>query len=138
MEAIQDGSLGKITYNDQLRWYEAEVDNYRLYLSCEDQNQANQCLTHTQSYLQERSELNQKAAVFSCESLISIKNDTWLEDDEKALSKDQFISRLTLESVTIYPDASMEFAFEDGDLFWGHVILVSYENSKFTEAGIAG
>lgn len=130
--------LGKISYNDQLAWYEAEIDNHHLYLSCEDEAEAKQTLAHTQSFLKERAKLIQQAKAYACDSLLGIKNDSWLEDGEAEVSKEQFIACLKVESVIVYPEGVLAITFLDGDLFWGHVVQVTYENQAFVEVGIAG
>jgi hypothetical protein len=46
---------------------------------------------------------------------------------------------LKLESITVYPDDSFEFWHNDGDLFWGHSILVSGSLSEGpTDAEVPG
>ena len=54
-----------------------------------------------------------------------LKNRTWVEEGEKKVTAAQFRKRMKLESVSFYPDGSLEFCHDDGDLFWGHTILVS-------------
>lgn len=53
-----------------------------------------------------------------------LKNDIWLEDDEKEMSELKFQSSMSLESLVLYTDDSYTFWYNDGDLFGGHVIIV--------------
>ncbi len=49
------------------------------------------------------------------------------------------MSRISLESLHAYPDGEFEVYCHDGDLFWGHVIIVSGNiNGTFQDAHIAG
>ena len=138
MKTLQDEVLGTLTYDQQLGWYETTLGNFKLYLPCESEREADESLNHARSFHQSRTRLIREAAAFGCESLVDLKNETWLDEGEEALSKETFVSRLSIEAVVVYPDGSVEFTFGDGDLFWGHVIQVSYEDNVFVEAGIAG
>jgi hypothetical protein len=46
---------------------------------------------------------------------------------------------MSLESIVIYPSGGAEIYYGDGDLFWGHTILVGLtEDLSFRDATIAG
>jgi hypothetical protein len=71
--------------------------------------------------------------------LLQLKNDAWLGEHEKALGADQFKAQMTLQSISVYPDGTFEFWHDDGDLFWGHSIMVSGNLKEGPlEAGIHG
>lgn len=55
--------------------------------------------------------------------LLSLKNDSWLNENESEISKSDFIKRIKLNEITFYGDGSSELTFEDDDLFWGHQIV---------------
>ena len=57
--------------------------------------------------------------------LLALKNDSWLEDGESALTEEQFLQRIQAEALHVYPDGDFELYYDDGDLFWGHCITVS-------------
>jgi hypothetical protein len=66
-----------------------------------------------------------------------LHNDTWNEGDE--IDAATFKSRMSLESIVIYPSGGAEIYYGDGDLFWGHTILVGLtEDLSFRDATIAG
>ena len=82
---------------------------------------------------------DQRIRDFAAGELLALKNDTWLEENEAALTSKQFKSRMTLESISVDPDGRFEFFFNDGDLFWGHIIVVSGTLANGpTDADIAG
>ncbi len=62
---------------------------------------------------------------YAAGKLLPIKNDSWLDEDESELTVDEFEQRMTLEMISIDPDDRFTFWYDDGDLFCGHVILVS-------------
>ena len=70
--------------------------------------------------------------------------DSWInngfeEADYIALTPEAFIARLTLSTMHLCEDGSYIISYDDGDVFWGHSILVSGTLSEgFTDASIAG
>lgn len=76
---------------------------------------------------------------FIAKALLSLKNETWLEDDERPLTKQQFLARLKLESITVGDEGRFTFWFHDGGLFWGHAIAVAGSLTKgLIDATLAG
>ena len=60
----------------------------------------------------------------------------WCEED---LTTDEFKQRMTISSMAIDACGSAEFAFDDGDMFAGHTIMVYLDpDNAPTEALIAG
>ena len=79
----------------------------------------------------------QAASQFAAGKLLDTHNDGWNEG--KPISAQAFIQRMTLESVSIDPQGKVELYYNDGDLFWGHSIVVSMaENREFKDAYTAG
>ncbi|MFC7441763.1 DUF2262 domain-containing protein [Laceyella putida] len=69
--------------------------------------------------------------------LLDIHNEAW--NDEEPITKDTFISRMTIEAIRFWSDGTAEVYFDDGDLFWGHCILVSLnQDGQVVDADIAG
>src|SRR5207249_3318350 len=76
---------------------------------------------------------------FAVQKLLPLKNDAWLDEGEVEVTADQFQDRMTLDSITVYPNGSFEFWHHDGDLFWGHSIQVRGSLSEGpTDADIPG
>lgn len=75
--------------------------------------------------LNKQAEWDEKIKSYAAKNLLKLKNESWLDEDEKKLTSLQFKERMTVESITFYEDGSFEFIFDDGDLFWGHSIQVS-------------
>ena len=65
--------------------------------------------------------------------LLKLKNECWLEDDEKPISTDQLVQNIKLKSLIFYEDGDFQFWFDDGDIFWGHSIEVSGSIKKGIE-----
>ncbi|HEY1066970.1 MAG TPA: DUF2262 domain-containing protein, partial [Pirellulales bacterium] len=67
----------------------------------------------------------QRVEDYAIAELLELKNENWLNDDEPPVTADEFKSRMTLTSITIENGGHLDFWHSDGDLFWGHSILVS-------------
>ena len=74
---------------------------------------------------------------FAAAKLLDTHNEGWNEG--KPISAQTFIQRMTLESVSIDPEGKVELYYNDGDLFWGHSIVVSLaKDREFKDAYTAG
>ena len=67
---------------------------------------------------------NNKIVDYATSELLPLKNDSWLEEDEAEITEEQFKERMELESITVCKDGSFEFWHSDGELFWGHSIVI--------------
>jgi hypothetical protein len=77
------------------------------------------------------------ARQFAAGELLETHNDAWNEDEP--ISAQTFAERMTLEGVGVDRDGCGSLYYEDGDLFWGHCIVVSVDrNREFRSADIAG
>lgn len=71
--------------------------------------------------------------------LLPLKNENWLEENQSAISEEDFINSIHLTSIDFNKNAAFELFFDDGDLFWGHSISVSVNAKReVKEATIAG
>ena len=72
---------------------------------------------------------------FAVQEKLDLAND-WQEEEVTA---EEFLERMTLESISIKPDGRFEFWHDDGDLFWGHSIRISGSlKDGLTHADIQG
>ncbi len=60
--------------------------------------------------------------------LLDLKNTTWLAEGEERIDRKRFVAALRLDRVTAYEEGEVELLFDDGDLFWGHTIVVSLDS----------
>jgi len=76
---------------------------------------------------------------FCASKLLSLKNETWLDEEEEPLSEKEFVQKITLDSIIAFSDRSFTIYFNDNDLFWGHAIAVDVNKERtLTDANIAG
>ena len=80
----------------------------------------------------------EKAKEYTAHKLLKLKNDLWLKEDEKEVTKKDFKNRMKFTSLYVFSE-SANFYFDDGNLFWGHTIEVTInQNLEFIDANIVG
>lgn len=125
----QHERFGILTLDRSVDWYVAttiwEGENMRLNLSATDDSALDAALRTAVELWEFQSMWNQRIREYAVQKLLTLKNSAWLEDDENELTPDDFKGRMRLEAVTVSPDGSFDFWYDDGDLFWGHMIQVS-------------
>ncbi|MGB5818438.1 MAG: DUF2262 domain-containing protein [Saonia sp.] len=92
----------------------------------------NQTLNWISSY-------NDKIEKGIVDKLLFLKNEAWLEENETEINETEFKKKLTLTSILFLADSSSELVYDDGDLFWGHQIVVgSSAENELTDINIRG
>ena len=134
--------LGRMTYDPDLHWYQGQTESrglpVALTLSCDEGPPAFDALA---AVVADLDRLREDAEAQTVADLLALKNEEWLDEDdgEGAETAESFRAKLRLESVGLAPDGVVTFSFEDGDLFWGHAILVDRAaDGTWDEADIAG
>lgn len=80
-----------------------------------------------------------KIKAYAAGVLTALKNEDWLEDNELPLDETDFAGRIKLESILAFADGSLQVFFDDGDIFWGHNIVVDIDSSfTFNRAVVGG
>ena len=90
----------------------------------------------------EQDEWKMKMKMYAAKELVELANE-WLQDDDEAeideITKEMFINSITLSSLSVYSEGDFEMFFSDGDIFWGHSIIVSGNiHEGLSSAEIAG
>lgn len=138
---VVDEVLGTLTWQDRFRSYKGEreiapghliridisPDNGRLEA---DLTRARQAYQHLQ---QQETVLREMAA----DALLPRYNAVWNEG--QPIDRAAFMRRMVLEGLTVYGDQTVALDYNDGDLFYGHTIVVSLrEDGTFENATIQG
>jgi hypothetical protein len=80
---------------------------------------------------------------YAAATLTDLAND-WQDQADDAgssapITPEVFVERIRLSELSVAADGSATPYYSDGDLFWGHVILVDVEpDGSMTDAYIAG
>ena len=143
----KDRVFGKLTYDRRLNWYEAKAKwngkPVRVQLSADEQRGGDDSLDvplrTAHSLWREQAKWSKRITEFAIKKFLALKNDNWRDEDEPTVTAAEFARRMKLESISVNPDGSFTFWHDDGDLFWGHTIMVSANlKSGPTDADIAG
>ena len=66
----------------------------------------------------------EKVSAYAVQQNLGLAND-WQEVGAAAITEEEFLRRLKLTSISIGIDGRFEFYHDDGDLFYGHCIIIS-------------
>jgi hypothetical protein len=126
---LQDDTFGQLVLDKRVDWYSGKAtwssQSIGLNVTRDDEDSASASLEVAKTLWQDQAGWGQRVSEFAVKALLPLKNESWLEDDEQALTPEQFRARMKLESVTVFSDGSFEFWHDDGDLFFGHAIRIS-------------
>lgn len=142
-----DDILGKFemdkgikTFGKEISWLEEDGE---LYFDWdEDENIMKRSLETAHNLFKDQAGWNDRIRKYACDKMLELAND-WLEDNEEAtvdrITSEMFMNLMEFESLNVHDDGSFDFYFSDGDMFWGHCIIVEGNiNGEFESAYIAG
>ena len=125
---ITDGLFGEFELDEYMDWYEGIITwgalQVKIYVSDDESARQHEFAVLKQLWtkLDEYDRLFKDAIAIE---LLASKNNAWLSDNETALTAEEFKERLQLHSLQVAPNGDYKLSFDDGDLFWGHWIIVS-------------
>ncbi len=121
--------FGELTLNRSVDWFEGKGNwlNHPVDISFSlDGDESPAAAIETAVSLWENmSYWNEQVNDYAVLQLLQLKNDNWLGEGQTPLSAGDFLQAISLESISFYPDGEFEFWYDDGDLFWGHSVLIS-------------
>ena len=128
--------FGKFIYNKKLNAYKLFKEEIEYYFSADNKEELKKVKNIFSNI--ELTQFIEKAKEYTAHKLLKLKNDLWLEEDEKEVTKKDFKDRMKFTSLYVFSE-SANFYFDDGDLFWGHTIEVTInQNLEFIDANIVG
>ncbi|MDE7309445.1 MAG: DUF2262 domain-containing protein [Lachnospiraceae bacterium] len=159
---IKDELCGAFSLERKFEWFAGTIDwlgdKCSAMLECdkEDAEEGKETAEHALHTLhiiyKDLKKWDEKFRKFAAEQLTELAND-WLmdsedfdedneyEDDESEnlITKEAFAERIRIGEITISPDGDYEVYYNDDDMFWGHVIIVSGNiETGIEDAQIAG
>lgn len=125
---LDDAQFGMFTFDRRADWFEAKTRWGRapvaLTVVAKESIEAERAITIARELWREQRAWHERIERYAVEKLLPLKNGNWLGEEEEPFSAKAFVSQMTLESISVHPDGSFEFWHDDGDLFWGHSIVV--------------
>jgi hypothetical protein len=133
--SIENDFFGQLMLNKELDWYEVSKDGIEFSFT----NTAFETLTKNfekmEKLIPQLSDIENQMI----EEMLALKNESWLEEGDNELSKDEFQKEIKLYGVNTYQDGSAEIYYKANDLFWGHEIQTSIDNEqKYESSTIVG
>ena len=132
---------GDFLLNRQYKWYEMKTPDCGFTLDV-DEGSDETCEAALAAYKKHEMnmpELDRQLRAYAAGHMLDTAND-WLGDaDEEPITAEQFADRITLSELAFRNDGSIEAYYDDGDIFWGHCIIVRMDkNGNIEDAEIAG
>ena len=129
-------NFGKFIYEKKTNAYKLVKEEIEYYFSADNKEELKKVKNIFSNI--ELTQFIEKAKEYTAHKLLKLKNDLWLEEDEKEVTKKDFKERIKFTSLYVFSE-SANFYFDDGDLFWGHTIEVTInQNLEFSAANIVG
>jgi hypothetical protein len=140
---IQTEKFGELRLDRSIGWFDGKSEwngkSVQLSFDVEDSNDIGTALEVAEQLWADEVGWKTKVEAYAIQELLALKNECWLENDEATFTPDQFLERMTLNSITVFPDGRFDFWHDDGDLFGGHAIQISGSlNKGLTHADIPG
>ena len=129
-------NFDKFIYDKKLNAYKLFKEEIEYYFSADNKEELKKVKNIFSNI--ELTQFIEKAKEYTAHKLLKLKNDLWLKEDEKEVTKKDFKDRMKFTSLYVFSE-SANFYFDDGDLFWGHTIEVTInQNLEFIDANIVG
>jgi len=126
---ISDSLFGMFTLNRRLNLFETKTlwdkKPVRLLLNGESDTDAppEKSLACSRALWSDLAHWNKQSQALILQEYLKLKNEQWLEDDEEPMSPENFLAKITLQTIAIKTDGSFEFWYDDGDMFGGHALV---------------
>lgn len=125
----KDDELGILTFDKSISNYKTSIvwcgANSELVFETDDEVELIELIERYKENFSDKHRWDDKTRKYAASKLISLKNDFWLEDNEGEMKESEFVSLISLEALVLYPDGSYSFWYRDGDIFFGHVIILA-------------
>ena len=87
---------------------------------------AQECSRHLLKLWENRESWDARIRAKIADEYYDVWLDGWRKEGEAIITRDEFASRFTLQSVDVSPSGFFSMMFGDDDLFWGHAMSVTY------------
>ena len=144
-----DPKFGKLILDKDMEQYTSHIAlenlEFILYLEldAQDKPSCQQSLHWAQQLLLEPQLCDSQLRAYAAKELLENAcewQDDASESEEQELDEKSFIERIELSELSVAADGSFSAFYDDGDLFYGHVIIIEGQvpNLKLEDAYIAG
>ncbi len=141
---LNDDILGSLRLDSRIRRYEGLLhlgaEPVQLALDVDSAGSVHGAQVRARTCVPRLEQWDQAAKRYAAAELLALANE-WADSAEEGkvepLAIDEFVERLTLQELSLAAEGAVTFCYEDGDLFWGHTILVEMDSMNvFVKASI--
>ena len=139
--AVEVEGLGKFMLNRSVGVLQAEIQfmGQGVQLCFDKDEDRAACGRTAKAVLDDLIALDEKARSLAADKLLELANEWAADADGEEVSREEFLSRMTLETIDVAENESFNLWYNDGELFFGHVIHVSGNlNEGVTDARMEG
>ena len=139
--AVEVEGLGKFMLNRSVGVLQAEIQfmGQGVQLCFDKDEDRAACGRTAKAVLDDLIALDEKARSLAADKLLELANEWAADADGEEVSREEFLSRMTLETIDVAERESYDLWYNDGELFFGHVIHVSGNlNEGVTDAQMEG
>lgn len=126
---INHPKLGELILNKSVDWFEGQISwlgkSIELAVSLDEGDNPNLSILTAEALCKDMDSWSKRINNYAISELLELKNDNWLGENEKEIGPTEFLQAMELNSIIVHPEGGFEFWHSDGDLFWGHSILIS-------------
>jgi len=138
-KTLKSKLLGTLRYEKEFNWWTAKFvlgKGHRIDVTINDQEDMDKVVVAVEIRLTQLKKNELSLREYAAKKLLKLANE-WAEGEK--VTKEDFVSRLRLETIAFYNDLSTGLYYDDGDLFWGHTITVDLDKrGKCTRAEFQG
>jgi hypothetical protein len=125
-----DETFGTLTLEPRLRsWFVADTSwggsPVRLLLRAVESPDLERAIAVARRVWEDQPSWESRRRRSLIRDLLTLKNETWLDEDEPPLSEEDLLERACLEAISVWPDGEVELMHHDDDMFWGHGIQLT-------------
>jgi hypothetical protein len=121
--------FGLFTLDRRVNWFAAKAEwcgaPVELTVCSGAAEEMEKSLAAARQLWADQREWQKRIVALATKELRATKNNSWLDEDESEVSEEEFARRMVIQTISVQPSASFDFWYGDGDLFWGHSIMVS-------------
>lgn len=102
---LHDAALGRIEYDRKFGWFAGQAEwcghVVEVSLACARPENPTAVLEAATRLFAEQSQWNRRVREYAVEQLLPRRNDSWLDEDDTELLADEFLSKMSLESISV-------------------------------------
>lgn len=127
---IDNHFFGQLMLNPELDWYEVSKNRIEFSFVNTELETLTKNFDKIEKLILQFSDIENQMI----EEMLALKNESWLEEGDNELSKNEFQKVIKIYGVKTYEDGSVEIYYKANDSFWGHEIKTSIDNEQKYES----